>query len=57
MRGLGNHETGVLKRHETNLTERLVERLKAKGAPPVALGGYSGFVVFEVSTAAPRPIR
>jgi hypothetical protein len=48
MRGLGNHETGVLKRHETNLTERLVERLKAKGAPHVALGGYSGFVVIEV---------
>lgn len=47
MRGQGNHETGVLKRHETNLTERLVERLKMRGAPAV-LGGYSGYVVFDV---------
>lgn len=49
LRGQGNHETGVLKRHETNLTERLVERLKMRGAPSVALGGYSGFVVFHVT--------
>lgn len=48
LRGQGNHETSVLKRHETNLTERLVERLKSQGAPHVALGGYSGFVIVNV---------
>lgn len=54
LRGQGNHETGVLKRHETNLTERLVERLKVKGSPHVAVGGYSGFVVLDISLAAKR---
>jgi hypothetical protein len=49
LRGMGNHETGVLKRHETNLTERLVERLKMRKSPYVALGGYSGFVVFQIT--------
>lgn len=49
LRGVGNHETGILKKHETHLTERLVERLKMRGAPTVALGGYSGYVVFEIT--------
>lgn len=53
LRGVGNHETGVLKRHETNLTERLVERLRMKGSP-VALGGYSGYIVFEIGHNATR---
>jgi hypothetical protein len=30
MRGWGNHETAMLKNHETDLTERLVERLRSK---------------------------
>lgn len=47
IRGQGNHETGVLKRHETNITERLVERLKLK-SESVKLGGYGGFVVFKI---------
>lgn len=51
LRGMGNHETGIIKRHETNLTERLVERLKMRGAPHVALGGYSGYVVIEANIA------
>lgn len=45
VRGSGNHETSILKRHETNLTERLVERLKASGSI-AKLGGYSGWVRF-----------
>lgn len=49
LRGMGNHETGIIKRHETNLTERLVERLKMRGAASVALGGYSGYVVIEAN--------
>ncbi len=55
VRGVGNHETSVLKRHETHLTERLVQSLKC-AAPhtPAALGGYSGYVVFEVTYRTTR---
>ncbi|MCR4374166.1 MAG: hypothetical protein NUW22_04895 [Acidobacteria bacterium] len=48
VRGQGNHETSVARHHETNLCERLTERIKAYGNTPVALGGYSGYVVFVV---------
>jgi hypothetical protein len=48
VRGDGNHETAIKKNHETCLNERLVERIKAKGDTPIAKGGYSGFVVFQV---------
>jgi hypothetical protein len=41
----GNHETAAAKYAETNLTERIAERLKAKGAP-VQVGGYQGWVRF-----------
>lgn len=54
VRGQGNHETSIQKRHETNLTDRLVDRLKANGAASVALGGYSGFIVFNVVTNGTR---
>jgi hypothetical protein len=43
LRGLGNHETSILKRHETHLTERLTERLKAMGSPADS-GGFSGYL-------------
>jgi len=46
--GMGNHETGVLGRHEFNLTQSLVERLKQGGAPNVHMGGYTGFIKFSV---------
>lgn len=48
VRGQGNHETSIRKRHETDLTQRLVERLRAAGSSTVKLGGYSGFIVFRV---------
>ncbi len=48
VRGKGNHETGVLKNHETDLVERFVERMRAEGAGSIALGGYSGWIVFNV---------
>ena len=51
VRGQGNHETSILKHHETNLTDRLVERLRAQGAASIALGGYSGYIVFITSNA------
>lgn len=41
----GNHETGVSGRHETDLTERLAERLRFAGSPVQAMP-YAGWVRF-----------
>ena len=46
--GRGNHETSVLKRQETDLTERLCERMSAISGVPVHSGGYGGWVHFVV---------
>ncbi len=43
----GNHDGSILKRHETDLTERTAERLRAQG-PPVIVGHYAGFIRFRV---------
>lgn len=45
--GLGNHETAILKNHETNLTERLVERLNFTGEHKVHAGGYGGYFIVQ----------
>jgi hypothetical protein len=45
MLAIGNHESEFAKRHETNLVERLAERLKVHGSP-VQVGGYQGWVRF-----------
>ena len=42
--GYGNHETAILKRHETNLTERLAERLRTLTGAPVHTTGYAGWI-------------
>lgn len=59
LRGRGNHETSIEKRHETNLTDRLVERLRVMGSKDVRTGGYSGFVVFEIqfNHTARKPLK
>jgi predicted phosphodiesterase len=45
--GAGNHETGVLKHHETNLTERFTQALRTlEPSSPVRTGGFSGWVRF-----------
>lgn len=45
--GPGNHETSILKHHETHLTERFVQELRAHcPATPLRLGGFSGWVRF-----------
>lgn len=54
VRGDGNHETAILKHHETSLTERLVERIKGYGDTSIAKGGYSGFVVFVMEVQGRR---
>lgn len=45
--GLGNHETTILKNHETHLIERLVERLNVPVSDhKVYMGGYGGYIRF-----------
>lgn len=48
MIGMGNHETSILKKHEVNLTTRLVEALNEQRDSTIYNGGYSGWVVFEL---------
>jgi hypothetical protein len=46
--GQGNHETAIQGRHETNLIERLVERLNPAGCENrVYMGGYGGWLRFH----------
>jgi hypothetical protein len=42
----GNHETAMLKDHQTDLLERLVDRLGAAGSPALHMP-YTGFVRFR----------
>lgn len=53
--GPGNHETAILKHHETHLTERFVQQIRA-GNPrsPLRLGGFSGWVRFQFSRGLQR---
>jgi len=44
----GNHETSVSQRHQTSLTECLVDRLRRAGGPTV-MGGFTGFVRIKLS--------
>jgi hypothetical protein len=44
--GRGNHETAITKVHETDLTERLVERLNTSTGSAIQAGGYGGWVRF-----------
>jgi predicted phosphodiesterase len=48
VRGNGNHESAIQKNHETNLNERLAERLSIHGSI-ARTGGYSGYVRFHIS--------
>jgi hypothetical protein len=49
VRGVGNHESAIQKNHETDLTERLCERLRSRGGI-CRRGGYSGFVRISLKT-------
>lgn len=44
--GWGNHEASIEKHHQTNLTERMAERLRVKTGAPCIVGGYGGWVRF-----------
>jgi len=43
----GNHETSIEKRHETNLTQRLAEKMRAKGTSNPIVGAYCGYIRFR----------
>jgi hypothetical protein len=44
--GRGNHEQSILKRHETDLTERLAQSMRDRTGQAVTAGGYGGWVKF-----------
>jgi hypothetical protein len=44
----GNHETAISKRHETNLTERLVTMLNDRHGTQIKVGGFSGWIKFQI---------
>lgn len=43
----GNHETAMIKYHNTDLTERLVHQLRSEYKSPVLKGGYLNIVKFS----------
>jgi hypothetical protein len=47
--GQGNHESSILKRLETDLTTRLVERINTLEKSNIHRGGFSGWIVFRAS--------
>jgi hypothetical protein len=51
--GQGNHETGVLKNCEIDLTRALVDRLNDRGSPAV-MGGYRGWLRIMFGTCDRR---
>lgn len=53
VRGAGNHESAIHKNHETDLTERLAERMRAYGGI-ARRGGYSGYIRFNMTTGSRR---
>jgi hypothetical protein len=56
--GRGNHETAIQKAHETDLTERLVEKLKDRyGAEQAFTSGYSGWVRFILDYGKSEQIK
>ncbi len=44
---MGNHDTSILKKHETSLINRLTEKMRLRGSK-VYNGGYSGWVHFLI---------
>lgn len=47
VRGVGNHESAIHKNHESDLIERLAERMRAYGGI-ARRGGYSGYIRFNM---------
>lgn len=52
--GRGNHESSIKNRHETDLTERLIERIQMLSGVRIASGGYTGWVRIMVQRSTQR---
>lgn len=50
----GNHETAVLRRHETDLTGRTIQALADRTGHVIQQMPYEGFVIFRVRRVGPR---
>lgn len=46
--GYGNHETSIIKHHETDLIKRFVDKLNAKTGAKVQVGAYSGWITYTL---------
>lgn len=55
MMSRGNHETAIRKRHETDLTERLVATLNERTGSAIVAGTYSGWI--QIRSTDGRPPR
>ena len=49
MTGYGNHETSVLKKQEHDVLANFCYRLRVEHNSPIQLGGYGGWVVFQLN--------
>ena len=47
MIGYGNHETSILKRHETDVIERFVYGFNTKNKSNLQKGGYGGWIIYN----------
>jgi hypothetical protein len=47
MIGYGNHETSILKRHETDVIERFVYGFNTKNKCDLQKGGYGGWIIYN----------
>jgi predicted phosphodiesterase len=45
--GYGNHETSILKRHETDVIERFVFGFNTKNKSNLQKGGYGGWIIYN----------
>jgi hypothetical protein len=45
--GMGNHESAILNRHETNLSERLANQLNSQTGSDIKVLGYTGWIRFQ----------
>ncbi len=50
----GNHETAIIKAHETDLTDRTVVALRARGATNLSRGSYGGWIALRLTDSTVR---
>jgi hypothetical protein len=53
--GQGNHETSILKHHQTNLLDRLIHELRRDKGCEAQLGGYSTWIQFAAVKPSNQP--